>query len=191
MEKIWRIVREDLNRILPFVGKFLKNKKVLDIGCGLGLSAKFITTKIPCQISLLDVEDLRSSEVRDFPFTLGSAEKLPFYNNTFDVVYVQFILHHLQINPIDVLREAYRVAISNAIIIEEILTNGIDIKKAIKKDQEKNDFLHPNSSYPVQKFFSAKEIQKIIKNSNWKIKKEYTLSNKDYLQIKIYILTKI
>ena len=191
MEKIWKIIEEDLNRILPIIGKFIKHKKILDIGCGLGLSAKFIATKIPCQISLIDIEDLRSSEVKDFPFTLGSADKLPFSNNSFDAVYIQFVLHHLQIDPINVLKEAHRVARYNTIIIEEIITKGINIKKAIKKDQEKNYFFHPGSSYPIQKFFSEKELQKIIKKSGWSIEEEYILPNKDYLPIKIYILTKI
>ena len=190
MEKIWKIIEEDLNRVMPLITNFIKNKKILDVGCGSGLSAKFIAKKVPCQISLLDIEDLRNNKAKIFPFTLGSAENLPFKNNSFDIIYIQFVLHHLQINPVNVLKEAYRVARYNTIIIEEIITDEIEIKKAMEKDQEKNDLLNLHSSYPIQKFFWEEELQEMIMNSNWRIKKEYTLFNDGYPPVKIYILSK-
>jgi len=80
----------------------LKNKYVLDVGCGQGLITSLIAKKCKRVIGLdLSQESLKQAQkglkeigVTNAEFILGDAENLPFADNTFDTIYSIGVLHH-------------------------------------------------------------------------------------------------
>lgn len=78
-----------LNKSLYSIEEICKNKKIIDIGCGYGRNKRII-------------EDVGGEWIGIEPFeggehtVIGSAEKIPFDNNTFDVVIMDAVLEHVQ-----------------------------------------------------------------------------------------------
>ncbi|QQG42233.1 MAG: class I SAM-dependent methyltransferase [Candidatus Woesebacteria bacterium] len=75
-----------------------KKEKILDLGCGDGLNVHILYKKGVKNIFGVDISDaLIKSAKRLTPkakFYLASAEKLPFKDETFDVVLVDSVFHH-------------------------------------------------------------------------------------------------
>lgn len=188
--EIEQFMKRSNDMFFPYIKKYLENKSILDVGCGCGLSALFFSEDVHCKFELTDIQDLRDPKAKKFPFKLASKNKLPYKDNSFDVLLIQMILHHLDTNPTKFLKEAHRVTRDYVILIEEILTKGIDIKDAIAMDKKVNERLHPGLSSPVQKFFSDKELKEFIKKAGFKIGAEKIVPAKNYLSFKVFILKK-
>ena len=187
---IEKFIKKSNDMFSSYMKRYIKNRTVLDIGCGNGLSALFLAEEIPCKMELTDIEDLRDKKARTLPFRLASKSKIPYENDSFDVLLIQMILHHLKTNPVAFLREAYRVTKEHVILVEEVLTEGIDIKEAMRMDREVNEKLHPGFSSPVQRFFSEEELKQFIRRAKLKIEKEHIIPVKNYLSFKVFILKK-
>lgn len=188
---IEEIVKADSKRILPLVEDYIKNKEIADIGCGTGFAGRFMSEWYNSMIIMLDIEDNRNSKNKNFNFLQSTSEKIPLDNESVDVSYIQYVLHHLKINPVILLNEAYRISKSNLILVEECnIENKYSVNKFIDKDIEMNKILHPESSYPIIRFFNDHELDDFIKKSYWIIEKQFTLNNDDYLPVNIYILKK-
>ena len=84
--------------------KFGWNKSILDVGCADGL----LWEGFPYRGTLLDKE-VREGAEPCHPDVVGTAEDLPFADNSFDIVLLSEILEHLE-KPEIALREATRVA---------------------------------------------------------------------------------
>lgn len=88
-----------------------ENNRILDVGCGTGANTP-ILRQFGTVIGL-DRSPHARSLYRKQPnvvFTFGSAEKIPYSNNTFDIVLVADVLYHKRIkSPVRVLREIRRV----------------------------------------------------------------------------------
>jgi len=91
-KKNYEILRSELERI--------KNKQILDIGCGTGSIIKYLDTDnyytgLDISYSLLKKASKRieSSCLKQAKLIEGSAEELPFENNKFDFVMCNTALH--------------------------------------------------------------------------------------------------
>lgn len=97
-------------QLLPLLGD-IAGKKVLDVGAGTGrLSSEL--QKLGAEVTALDVSEQMLLELhrknKNIEIVVGDAERMPFSNETFDIVVAAFLIVHLK-NPELFFDEAYRV----------------------------------------------------------------------------------
>ena len=90
--------------------KLPENAKILDVGCGSGTLAKFWRER-GYNITGLDFSDksLKITRSKGIYCVKGDAKRLPFKDNTFDLVYSDGLLEHF-IDPKPILAECFRVS---------------------------------------------------------------------------------
>ena len=100
------------------ISKLFKKRRVLDIGCGYGPDTKNFSryAKKVTGLDTLHHESWKRLKLKNATFVVGSAEKLPFKNATFDAVFLKDVLHHVDY-PEKILKEIKRVTKPNANII--------------------------------------------------------------------------
>jgi ubiquinone/menaquinone biosynthesis C-methylase UbiE len=90
----------------------LKDKRVLEVGCGDGRLSSFLVQKVGILIAI-DIDETRLEEarraVKGVDFRLGSGESLDFPKSSFDLVLFGFSLHHQ--DGLAALSEAQRVLV--------------------------------------------------------------------------------
>lgn len=97
-----RIVTTMLEGVILKDGKY--SDKILDVGCGVG----FVSSLYPSfDIIGIDISDGMLSN-NPHKWVKGSAESIPFPDNSFDFVVCRSLLHHLD-DPNIGLKEMYRV----------------------------------------------------------------------------------
>ena len=104
-----------LNAIEDMINGF-ENKLILDVGCGYGFNAIHCANKCKRIIGAdLDIERIISAKeyeehkkVQNAAFLCANAERLPFEDETFDVVMGNEFLHHL-FHPQKAINEMVRV----------------------------------------------------------------------------------
>lgn len=102
---------------------------VLEIGCGSGA----LLSRLPCavRVGIDPAINLLRNSTRQFFGVLGMAERLPFQDASFDIVYFKDSLHHVE-DKTAALNEAYRI---------------------LKKDG-RLVVIEPNASHPHRKILS-------------------------------------
>lgn len=111
-------------QFLPLLGD-LKGKKILDVGAGTGRLAVPLA-KMGAEVVAMDVSEKMLEVLRKkmhrggdainrVSTVKGGAERLPFANNTFDIVTVAFLIVHLK-DPTRFFDEAYRVLKNDGIL---------------------------------------------------------------------------
>ncbi len=86
-----------------------KDQKILDIGCGTGITTKVITQNFKVSVTGCDVANYLMFNI---PFyKISKNGKLPFRNKSFDLVMLNDVLHHVDKQyQIRIIKEALRVA---------------------------------------------------------------------------------
>ncbi len=107
----------DLNdECLAAILRTVKNQKVLEVGCGRGLLADKLAAKnkvTGCDIVISPAVQKRFPAVK---FVAGDIERLPFKDNSFDVVVTTHTVEHVKDLPL-ALAELRRVAKNELIIV--------------------------------------------------------------------------
>jgi SAM-dependent methyltransferase len=110
----------------------LVNRSVLDMGCGDGFFTIRLWDKSRCK-SMIGVDSAANAikiadiDKKDRPikFMVGDVQSLPFSNDSFDIVLLQSVLHHMD-DPIKTIREAFRLA--PLVLIHESNGNSIPLQ---------------------------------------------------------------
>jgi len=111
-----RIIKRRTKWIVDSFDNFIgKGERILDIGAGGGWISKEIQKRKKTDIILLDIADFNQTDLK---LTLYNGKKIPFPDNSFDAVFLNFVLHHAK-NPLEVLKEAKRVSRSRIVIFED------------------------------------------------------------------------
>ena len=93
-----------------------KGSRILDLGCGSGIAGKAFQEFFQADLIEVDIKDKR---VVNIPFQIIDGINLPFPENYFDVVLINYVLHHAK-NPLALLKEAKRVTKDKIIIYEDL-----------------------------------------------------------------------
>lgn len=104
--------------IVPLIGD---SRKVLDLGCGSGEISKALL-EAGYDVSSVDVVD--KAKVDGIKVVVYDGKNIPFRDNTFDVVLVITVLHHVEKYK-ELLLEAKRVG-KKIVIVEDIYENWWD-----------------------------------------------------------------
>ncbi len=151
---------DKLIELLKF--KEINSPKILDVGCSTGYITRYIAQRFDCEIIGIDLSELiikiaqeeaNNLNLTNISFQTANVEKIPFPDNSFDIVYGEAITA-LVPDPIRVINEYKRVlkpggkiATLDAFMkesvtdefadeINEIMTNVIGTKIKIKTLQE-------------------------------------------------------
>ncbi len=108
-------------QIEPFIDP---GSTVLDLGCGKGTVGKLIADRKGCHVALGDVIDYNDTEL---PFFKFDGRNMLFADNELDHVLLLTVLHHCD-NPIQLMKEALRMANKNVIVIESVHFNRLHME---------------------------------------------------------------
>lgn len=120
------------NRLLVDHAALAPEDSVLDIGCGPGAAVRSAASVVTAGLAagvdrspaMIDIARKRSAELDNVSFEVGSAEALPFDDDTFTVVWTVHAFHHWE-NREQGLSEAHRVlAPGGRLLILEIKSTG-------------------------------------------------------------------
>ena len=106
----------DRRQRLSDIGGFIKaGDRVLDVGCGNGKFGEAIAGKYKAEVRGVDVVDYADANIAiDF----YDGHRLPFEDNSFDVVVMAFMLHHVK-HQDEIFKEALRCSRRGLIIYED------------------------------------------------------------------------
>jgi len=179
--------RKQRNKKILKMIRLPQTGNILDLSCGDG---KFINSlhKLSPNIKLvgIDVSDNDLGKARnELPFASFNNENvdnLSFTDGTFDVVFSVMSLHHYQ-NPEKFLSETFRV-----------LKNGgkfylVDLVPKYDWGQKLYNWKGCPEPYHFEKFYSLKDIEKLVESIGFKIKENKKISSVP--RIRLIDITKI
>jgi ubiquinone/menaquinone biosynthesis C-methylase UbiE len=115
-----------------------KKPKILEVGCSTGYITRYLAKKFDCEIIGIDLGDLvleiareetQKLNLTNISFQTGNVEKLPFPDNSFDIVFGEAITA-LVANPVQVLKEYKRVLKPNG----KIATLDLFMKESLSEE---------------------------------------------------------
>lgn len=111
----------------------VKNKKILDIGCGTGIYAKILVRK-GAKVKGIDISKemikIARKENPKIEFKIGNAEKLPYKNKEFDIVLAALVMEHFS-RWDRLLKEIKRVLKNKGLFLFSIGNPVIDALKKV------------------------------------------------------------
>jgi SAM-dependent methyltransferase len=107
-----------LDELLHYDSIFPANRKILEAGCGVGSQTKIIAPNNPsCQFTSIDISEtslekaknlIKSLNIKNVEFQIGDIFNLKFGAESFDHIFVCFVLEHLS-NPVQALLNLKKV----------------------------------------------------------------------------------
>ena len=171
----------NLNDIMVEDGGIDSSARVLDLGCGNGTTAIWLSTSQNCQVTGIDLSGVRVQNAEDARARLGkqaqdqlafkkaSAVELPFEDETFTHLWSQAVIYHVP-DKTAALAEAYRVLEKGGIMVFDDLTKPQPI---ISPDAQK--FVYERLLYDTP--FSFDSYQDALIAQGFKIRKSRDLSS--------------
>ncbi len=108
--------KSDLEQRIGDIGDFIaEGDKVLDVGCGNGQFGEEIAKRFNADVRGVDVVDYANA---DIPIEFYDGVHLPFEDNSFDVIVMAMMLHHVE-HQEELLSEAIRCSRKGLVIYED------------------------------------------------------------------------
>jgi len=107
---------ETRSRLEGIKGFVHEGNRVLDVGCGNGQFGESIAKEYKAVVSGVDVVDYAAA---DIPIHTYDGYSLPFEDDSFDVIIMAFMLHHVK-HQDKIFKEVVRCSKSTIIIMEDI-----------------------------------------------------------------------
>jgi SAM-dependent methyltransferase len=119
------VKKETLHTVTLVAPHIDRGMAVLDVGCGEGYVVEELRARGIREACGADILDLRRNQ--DGRFALYDGRTLPFADERFDLVMLNFVLHHVPDElKIGLVREALRVTRSKLFILEDTPTTALD-----------------------------------------------------------------
>jgi SAM-dependent methyltransferase len=120
-------VRKETLHTVSLVAPHLdRGMAVLDVGCGEGYVGEELAARGVSEVWGVDILDLRRRKETG-RFRLYDGQSLPFPDDAFDLVMLNFVLHHVpDEKKIALVREALRVTRGKLFILEDTPTTAFD-----------------------------------------------------------------
>lgn len=123
---------------------FFNNKSLLNVGCGPNPTHPNLEYNIDqlknihcCDTSENYVIAAKTLNIKNSTFSVCSIEKLPFEDDSFDIVFAGFVFHHTTIDFKKMLNELKRVSKKYVIVFDHVASKNI-IAKFVQNFQWKN-----------------------------------------------------
>ncbi|MEM9087407.1 MAG: methyltransferase domain-containing protein [Cyanobacteria bacterium P01_F01_bin.53] len=171
----------NLNRIMVRKGNIDSTANVLDLGCGNGTTAIWLSQEKNCHVTGVDLSGVRIQNAKDartslsspeqerLAFAKASATSLPFADNTFTHIWSQAVIYHVP-DKDRVLSEAYRVLAPGGIMVFDDLT-----KPQPKISAEAQKYVYERLLYDTP--FSFDGYQEALKKQGFRILEADDLSD--------------
>ena len=115
-----RLALLEIERVVAASMEKLAIRSMLDIGTGTALFAEAFA-KVGVSVAGIDIKDTMVNEAQrllpEGDFRIGSAEKIPYENGSFDLVFLGHVLHETD-DTTKALMEARRVARKRVVVLE-------------------------------------------------------------------------
>ena len=149
---------------IEFIQRYvcLKEKSILDIGCGNGVFSYHLSD-ISLNVIGLDLSSYMISINPCKNLIRGMGDILPFKDETFDVVFEANLLHHVD-NPEQIVREMMRVSKEHVILIEPNGINPLMFLFSLFVKAERGGLK-----------FSKKYLRELIKSDSFRVVKLSTM----------------
>lgn len=148
-----------------YIWPFVKNKRVLDLGCGGGVYLeKFSEASVGVDASIPNIEDLQRKGLNGVKADLN--DKLPFEPETFDVVFCSHVLEHVDA-PIELLRESHRVLKKGGLLIV-----ALPLEKSLARLVLRDHYFEGHATHLYS--FSLDCLKQLFKLSGFHYRKVFT-----------------
>ena len=170
----------NLNRIMAEKGRIKHDASVLDLGCGNGTTAIWLSKAQGCRVTGVDLSGVRvdnakadrlrqDSILQDrLVFEKASATELPFRDGAFTHVWSQAVIYHVH-DKIAALKEAYRVLGDGGIMVFDDL-----IKPQPNISADAQEYVYKRLLYDTD--FSFESYQDALRDQGFKILEAHDLS---------------
>ena len=170
----------NLNRIMAEKGRIKHDASVLDLGCGNGTTAIWLSKAQGCRVTGVDLSGVRvdnakadrlrqDSILQDrLVFEKASATELPFRDGAFTHVWSQAVIYHVH-DKIAALKEAYRVLGDGGIMVFDDL-----IKPQPNISADAQEYVYKRLLYDTD--FSFESYQDVLRGQGFKILEAHNLS---------------
>jgi ubiquinone/menaquinone biosynthesis C-methylase UbiE len=115
-----------------FIDSIRRTESLLDIGCGTGHIAEYISKEKKMRPVLCDLIDRREA-ARKLRFYHVDGERLPFRDDAFDAALLCSVLHHAA-DPMGLMKEAVRVSRKKVFIVEDVYANPFEKAQMVFAD---------------------------------------------------------
>jgi SAM-dependent methyltransferase len=117
--------KETLNTVSLVLPHLDRGMSVLDVGCGEGYVGEELLSRGAREVHGVDIVDIR--RLCRASFSLYDGRHIPFPDDRFDLVMLNFVLHHVpDAHKIELVREAMRVTRAKVFILEDTPTSAFD-----------------------------------------------------------------